>query len=374
MLTAIGSTATLLLFQSLAGSLDLPDPMELGLPNDFAVARPATTADLEALAQQILAHPCRSSLLGSSAYRLAESQLACDAFLAFAFVNRRLAAGGEASSEERRILKSLLDDAVRAGARRPYVGQHTVTVGDHRIPDSVVYQGLVALMIAGTLKIDVADDETRLLFDELAATLVQRYAAQALLPSYGSSIWPCDNAIAVAALAVHGRLRQNDLSTKTAKTVARHLASLLERKRGFPTRVDEEGHGVEAMPRGSALAWTTVFLGTGGVEETRRFADALLDGFCDRVVLDGRPLAACREWPRSVQRGPDTTSGPIVGGYGVAASALAIAATRGAGLKDWHEGLVATGYAVGLGGIASTPRRYPLENAILAWAVSAQPW
>jgi hypothetical protein len=374
MLASSGSVATFVLLQTLGGGSGLPDPTALGLPASFAMAAATAPVDLERLAAEVLSRGCGSKLLGNAAYRLAESQLACDAFVSFAIVNRRLSAGDDPNDGELATLSRLLDDALAAASRRPYAGQNSVSIAGHALPDSVVYRGLVGLMAAGLVRLGVTDGDLLALFDGLAQSLVDDYAKRALLPSYGAAIWPCDNAIAVAALSLHGRLRANAASAKTAETVAELLASLLDRKRGFPTRVDAQGHLLEATARGSALAWATVFLSMGGVGESARFADTLLVGFCDRMVVGDRQLAACREWPRGVARGPDVTSGPILRGYGVAASALAIAATHGAGREVWHQSLLNTGYAVGLAGITAAPRRYPLENAILAWASSVQPW
>jgi len=352
----------------------LPTPRMLGLPESWGLIDTLKPIELETLAQLTLSTGCRSTLLASSNYRLAEAQLVCDALLSFAVVNRRLAAGGVATPDERSLLHALLANALGTVNARPYRGEPTHLVEGKNVPDSVVYRGLIELMLAGLYKLGAEDPKTTRLFDGLAADLVADYQHHDYLPSYRDASWPCDNAIAAAALALHGRLRHNDASRVTAHALAARLNALRQSRHGFVTQLNSKGRRVAGTPRGSAIAWATAFLKQGDFDEAAPFATSLLRDFCDEALVLNQPLAACREWPRGVDRGPDATSGPIVSGYGVAASALAIAATHGSAHEAFAQMLIDTATLAGLAGMTAEPEHYLLENVIFAWARSVRAW
>jgi len=355
---------------TLTVAVALPAPRDLGLPPPPPAA-PAL-ADLDALADRVLEGRCSKKLLDTAEHPFVEAQVVCDAFVAFALINRQLDRGGDLPQADQSRLRALVDDALAAAERAPFATEKRV--GEWRFPNSVLYRGILALMLAGIHRIDAGDAETAALFDNLAVSLQRGYAERRLLPSFGSAIWPCDNAIAASALVLHGRLRADELSHRTGVAVARHLAKLSARPRGFPTRVDSTDRAVRPTPRGTAMAWTAAFLAISGLPEADHFATTLLHDFCDRRTVGDQHLAACREWPRHVRRGSDGVSGPILHGYGVGASALALAATRGAGRDRWYRSLMDTARAAGVGAITAAPERFPLENAILLWADSMRSW
>ncbi len=364
---------TALIIAALTAGPILPTPEDLGLGR--SVDGPEL-ADLDALVTTISIDGCERRLLGNNRYRFAEAEISCAAFASFALVARVLARGDDrATGPELEALARLLDISLSDRATGVFArGESVAQVGARRLPASVLYRGYLLLMLAGMERVGAADQDARGLFDSLAEGLRDDYGETPLLPSFGRVTWPCDNALAASGLTLHGRLRNEPASTRSGKRLATFLGELSRLPSGFPTRTNRQGGVILASPRGSVLAWTAAFLSMGGHPQAEHFADLLLEDFCDQRRLVGFEVAACREWPRGVSRRADQTSGPIIKGYGVGASALAIAATGATGRGRWHQRLLNLGYRVGLSGLTARPDRFPLENAILHWARSVQSW
>ncbi|MFE8604462.1 hypothetical protein [Archangium violaceum] len=329
------------------------------------------SVDLDALQRRVVGPGCSGKLLGLKEHPFSEAQVSCDAFLSFALVQAALE--GKAPPDVRERLGALLMDAL-GRARSPFRNTGSTQVAGHSLPRSVLYRGFLLLMLAGVERAGLASEEHRTLFDALAAQTAEAVAKQPLLPSFGESIWPCDNALAASGLLLHGRLRGSEASRAAGERWVAHLAKLSETPGGFPTQVDAKGRILKKTPRGTVLAWTAAFLTMSGTPAARTFAGVLLKDFCEHVPLFPS-AAACREWPRGVERGADAASGPIIGGYGQGATALAIAATRASEeLAGWHTALRTTAVLGGIQKHVSQPGKFPLETSLYLWATGLRPW
>lgn len=328
---------------------------------------------LEALEGRILGKGCEPRLLGDSRRGFIEAQLLCDAHLSFILVQAAL--DGQPLPDSRRRLKALLAD-VLGRARGPFLKGGSTRVAGHSLPTSVLYRGYVLLMLAGMERAGLADAGSTALFDALAARLVEALARQQLLPSFGTSIWPCDSAPAVAGLLLHGRLRGSEASRAAGEKLAARLVELAALPTGFPAKVDAKGRPIERTPRATTLAWTGAFLAMGSHPAARGFTATLVDGYCDHPAGRALALAACREWPRGVKGPEDSASGPLVfGGYSLGASALAIAATRLSGEHaGWHAHLLNAAREMGIGAMLARPREHPLEAVLYGWGTTVRPW
>lgn len=328
---------------------------------------------LETLEGHILGKGCAPRLLGDAGRRFIEAQLLCDAHLSFILVQAAL--DGQPLPDTPRRLKALLADAL-GRARGPFLEGGSTRVAGHSLPTSVLYRGYVLLMLAGMERAGLADGETTALFDTLAAQLVEALARQQLLPSFGTSIWPCDSAPAAAGLLLHGRLRGSEASRSAGERLIARLVELAALPSGFPTKVDAKGRLLERTQRATTLAWTGAFLAMGSHPAASTFTTRLVDGYCGHPAGSALPLAACREWPRGVDGKEDSASGPLVfGGYSLGASALAIAATRlSSGHAGWHAHLLNAARELGLGAMLAQPGKYPLEAALYGWGTTVRPW
>lgn len=276
---------------------------------------------------------CRATVLGR-AFRGAT--ILCLAFQAASITS--IALDDSARRAEAVIaVNALVDQALAPEARRGFV------------PNSVLYRGLVALMLAGLERLSPNNPKTSR-FDELVAALA-RDLERGWLPSYKNETYPCDHAPAASALRLHSLLRGS--SPEAPDRLAERLRRALART--FPTsRVDR-------TERASTLAFTAAFLLPGEPELAARFADRFVT-FCDRGIV-----AACREW-RTPQRA-DAASGPIVAGYSVGATALGLPATRM--LPGWHHALELTALAAGA---SSLDEAHPLEAALFRFGQTARTW
>ncbi|MBN2357978.1 MAG: hypothetical protein JXR83_00900, partial [Deltaproteobacteria bacterium] len=294
-------------------------------------------------------------------------------FLASALVSLALARP-ERAAEAARGVDLLIDHALTGSGTAPFKSTGWIAVGGQRLPRSVLYQGFVLLALAGLERL-APDNLRSSFFDALADSLSRRLdgSAAGFLPSFGRDlVWPCDHAPALSALALHASLRPAHAARTrdAAQSLAARMTSLLDRQRGFATRIAPSGKIIEATPRGVAMAWSAGFLIAGEPALAARFAVQYERRFCLRHA----GLAACREWPPGVDRGSDEVSGPIVMGFGVGSSALGLAASRALADPGLQRALLRTAHLVGIGRLLSQPARYPLENAIYLWARSARPW
>ena len=322
-----------------------------------------------ALARQVKAKGCAKSVMGAS---WAWAPLGCDAFTAFALTSAAQAAPQAQRAQALAALDALLDHALGEEAQRPFASTGATSVGDRTLPRSVLYRGLVLLMLAGREKLEPGGARSAL-FDAQAVALARDLAASPAgwLPTYGKDeLWACDHAPAAAALLLHGRLRGDDRTAAAGQRLVKALVGLRAAPGGFPTRIKPSGEIVGATPRGVAMAWTAGFLLHGDPAAATGFAADFVARFCERLAA----VAACREWPRGVTGKADADSGPIVQGLGMGASALGLAATRALADDGWHAALLRAADLAGIGEIRKSSDLYGLEKAIDLWGRTAVSW
>jgi len=78
------------------------------------------------------------------------------------------------------------------------------------------------------------------------------------------------------------------------------------------------------IPRGCALSWTVKYM----ADFAPREAKILWDRYKENFLKDYFVVAGFREWPRGVDKGEDTDSGPIINGIGTAATAFGLGASK----------------------------------------------
>jgi hypothetical protein len=123
------------------------------------------------------------------------------------------------------------------------------------------------------------------------------------------------------------------------------------------------------VPRGCALSWSLAVLPALDPP----FASAQWEAY--RRHFGGCALGLClfREYPRGIARGADSDSGPMVAGYGMAASAFALAAARAEGDAETAEGLRRFGELVSFPAVSWWGKRYlggevALFDILALWA------
>ncbi|MCC6877558.1 MAG: hypothetical protein IT378_24840 [Sandaracinaceae bacterium] len=313
-----------------------------------------------ALTDVVTTRGCGPHLVDSSAHPFREAPAACDVFLSLALAS--MAVDAPARTPAARAAIERLYGHVRAQPQQAiFRSSGNVSFERQRLPRSVLYRGYALLVGAALERLGGRAEGVELLAGSLARDLEGGW-----LPSFGRSIWPCDHAPAAAGLILMGQLRREPGWERAGRGLVDRLSARLDPQ--FPARIDARGRAVEPLPRGTVLAFTAGFLQHADIDSARLFANALAEGFCDR--LGG--LAACREWPRGVDRRADAVSGPIVGGYGTGATALGGGATRVLADRSLHEGLLASAEQLGIERIRADRARFGLENAIDLWSRSAR--
>lgn len=333
----------------------------------FALAASSTTSSLALVEQVTSPAGCAPRLLGQDAHRFIEAQIACDVFLALALVDESLAGQLDTRSAATAV-RRLLVDAQGRGAL-PFA----------KSPHSVLRRGYDLLLSAALARLDALSATEGAAFDLLANEVAHdiELAAPAFVESFHGAYWPCDSAPAAAGLLLHGALRHDVRTASAGARIAQRLETLRTAPGGFITRVDRAGSVIEATPRGTVMAWTAGFLSLAAPAVARAFADDFYSRFCatDVRILGVTAPAACREWPRGIERAPDAVSGPIIDGQGTGASALGIAALRATGrVSDANKLTELSRLGQQLVMIGAPMKIGPLENAILAWGATARPW
>lgn len=321
----------------------------------------ALFASALSLVDVVTTQGCGPNLVGSRAHPFREAPAACDVFLSLALASMAVDHPEREAAAREAVLR--LYQHVRAPAQQAiFRSSGSVTLGGERLPRSVLYRGYALLAGAALERLGGRAEG----LEVLAGSLARDLDASTWLPSFGRSIWPCDHAPAAAGLILAAGLRHEDAWGRAGRALVERLRSQSQPQ--FPTRIDARGRAVEPLPRGTVLAFTAGFLQHADLESARVFASALGEGFCDRLG----ELAACREWPRGVDRGADAVSGPIVRGYGTGATALGAGAARALADPSLHRGLLATAESFGIERIRSDRARFGLENAIDLWSRSAR--
>jgi hypothetical protein len=335
------------------------------------VARADDFGEIQRLAKSLAgAEGVESPLARCGDMGMRESDLLCPAFLGAALVS---AAVERPERTERMlpVLDALIRRALSASAQGTFLSTGVTRVLDRHLPRSVLYRGLVLLLLAGRERLEPGSRWTPL-FDALAGSLSNELAKSRAgwLPTYDTTIWPCDHAPAASALILHGILRSDGSSKQAGDEMVKRLLELVSRPQGFPTTVNADGTIADGGLRGTTWAWTAGFLLPGAPEAARTFARLFFRRFCDRALGFG----ACREWVDGKKHADDVVSGPSFLGYSAGPTGLAFAAARALEDSSWSDTLEDAGTFGGLDELHRRPTEFPLQNAISRWGRTARSW
>ncbi len=174
--------------------------------------------------------------------------------------------------------------------------------------------------------------------------LAEAFAASATgsLEAAPGLTWPVDSAFALESLQVHDQLYGTHYLAPALEKWERSQRATLDVE-GLPaSQLSLDGRALD-VPRACALSWTLAVLPRLDPAAARGlwagYAKARLDcssGFC-----------AAREYPARQARPADADSGPVLGGFGMAGTAFALAAARANGDARAMRGLEALGELAG---------------------------
>jgi hypothetical protein len=193
------------------------------------------------------------------------------------------------------------------------------------------------------------------------------------LSSYEYGIWPADNVVCMAGLALHDRLFKPEFSPLIQQWLGRVESGLGARTGLIAHEADPNGAMVTGA-RGSSQSLILVFL----PEIDTAFAKQQFEGYL-RHFLDYRfGLPGIREYPKGFAGNGDIDSGPVVYDIGGAASIVGIAATRRLGRPDLSVQIRNAVEGIACPWENAETKRYffgqvPMANVFLAWANSFTP-
>lgn len=192
-------------------------------------------------------------------------------------------------------------------------------------------------------------------FHDDSAILARAFAASAsgVLEAYPGMSWPVDSLFGYRSLQIHDRLYDTKLFT-TFGRFKQTMRRFQDPATGLmPSFVYLDGRPRD-VPRGCALSWSLAVLPDLDPGYAAEQWTAYRRGF----ARCAGGLCLFREYPAGLSRGPDSDSGPIVGGLGMSASAFGLAAARATGDMDAAESLRRTGELVGLPALSWWGKRY----------------
>jgi len=271
-----------------------------------------------------------------------------------------------------RCIEALLSRRVRAFDRDAWGRDPLDALGSHQA--HVAYLGYLNLVLSLHRDLD-PDSRHAHLNDRITAHLVRlsRGSPTGLLETYPGEVYPVDNSVFIASVAVH------DLATD-----ADHHAFLggwcsrLPRFRDPDTgllyqRVDGATGRALDRGRGSGTAFAAWFLS---------FADSGLSADLHRTVRDELfgtfvGFGVTREYARGVLGLGDIDSGPVVLGFGVSATGFTLASARAQGDDETFRRAYATAQLFGAPVDRGGKRRFalggPIGDAMMFALTTARP-
>ena len=164
--------------------------------------------------------------------------------------------------------------------------------------------------------------------DAIAERTARHLAAASLghptahAPSYpGSARWPADQAVTLAALDLFDHEYGTTLSVQP---IARWLRWIHAHQiEGLPWSATG-GLSYARIPRGCALSFLSLYVGRFAPEEGARIYAA----YREAHGIDWLGWRGFREWPEDQDGGSDVDAGPVLFGWGTAATGIGLGAAR----------------------------------------------
>ena len=168
-----------------------------------------------------------------------------------------------------------------------------------------------------------ADEEQR--FHRDTATLAAAFEASksGVLEAHPGLTWPVDSLFALESLKVHDEKYRTSYFPKAWAKHARTMDATTY-KSGLPASFVHLDGRAKDVPRGCALSWTLAVLPRLDPPRAKKLWEAYRSTF----FSCGAVPCLVREYPPGVDRKSDIDSGPIIGGFGMAATGFALGAAR----------------------------------------------
>lgn len=295
-----------------------------------------------------------------------EWQLFTYSFATFAMANIALrdpSRTPELATHMRKAIDNCFSPVLASGFRSSGLQPAT---SPHRL---AIYYGHLNLMIglyrevSGDTTLDLKHEEiTRALFGAVMASPTRN------IESYPGMIWPADNSVVMASLAVFDRIHDTDYGRAADEWVDWINERFLDENGLMHSQINPLTHLSIDGPRGCSVAWTSMF----ARYFAPRFADEQYRAM--KKHLGGRfaGIFMFRERPDDHSTGiGDIDSGPLFFGFGVAATGLGYGAANAAGDTAAAREIRGLIECFGRDTLRDGERRYrlfgPLSDALVLW-------
>jgi hypothetical protein len=242
-------------------------------------------------------------------------------------------------AELRPLAREVVRRAASAEVSPTGVPAERARIGDHNLHASHL------LLILGVAhRLGATEREHDALATRLARHLRERSLASADFHarSYpGSARWPADQAVTLAALDLHDREHGTTLAPRP---IAGWLAWLARhRTSGLPWSTTGS-LAYARIPRGCALSWMTSYMAQFAPDEGAR----LYAAYRAQHAISWLGWRGFREWQPGHHGGSDVDAGPVLFGWGTAATGIGLGAARLYGDGAQHAGIARIADTVGM--------------------------
>jgi hypothetical protein len=192
-------------------------------------------------------------------------------------------------------------------------------------------------------------------FHQDSATLAEavRDSQTGALEAAPGLTWPVDSLFGYASLQIHDQLYGTHYGAGFEKWRASVERAADRRTHLAPSFLHLDGQARD-VPRGCALSWSGAVLPS----LAPAYAAEQWSSYREHFATCRWGLCLFREYPRGHDREEDVDSGPILFGYGMSATAFALAGARANGDAETAESLRRTGELLGFPSVSWWGKRY----------------
>lgn len=232
------------------------------------------------------------------------------------------------------------------------------------------YNGWSSYVLASKLKVhapDIRTSEDTLAFKQQCDMIAAAVQRSIYPPTYDGSSWPADATICVASLAAHDQLFTPKY-TGLIRSWVTNVQSSLDTLGMIPHSAQSNGSVNEAA-RGSSMALMLIFL--HNIDQT--FARQQFDLFKQHFLDHKLGLTGIREYPKGISGTGDIDSGPVILGFGGAATIVGMQTLSLFGEHDAATRIRNGVEALGFTNQTDDSKQYffgvlPIADAFIAWS------
>ncbi|MBS1149759.1 MAG: hypothetical protein H6Q89_1457 [Myxococcaceae bacterium] len=204
-------------------------------------------------------------------------------------------------------------------------------------------------------------DDSALLFGEFSRSKT------AVLEAHPGQSWPVDSLFGFESLQLHDRLF-GTAWFRAFDTWVAAMESTKDKATGLHVSFLHLDGRVRDVPRGCALSWSLAVL----PRLHPRIAAEQWAAYKKSFFGCTAGVCLVREYPPGVDRAGDVDSGPVVNGYGMSATAFALAAARANGDRETAAALERLGESFGSPVVTAAGKRYlngtvPMFDVLSLW-------